>query len=68
MTTLSIELPTIQEPVETVSIIPENAKLLHTFIPTVEQVENNLRVFLELKERFALQLQRSASMLLMKQL
>ena len=45
MTTLSIELPTIQEPVETVSIIPENAKLLHTFIPTVEQVEKNIPIF-----------------------
>ena len=45
MTTLSIELPTIPEPVETVSIIPENAKLLHTFIPTVEQVEKNIPIF-----------------------
>ena len=45
MTTLSIELPTIQEPVETVSIIPENSKLLHTFIPTVEQVEKNIPIF-----------------------
>ena len=45
MTTLSIELPTIPEPEETVSIIPENAKLLHTFIPTVEQVEKNIPIF-----------------------
>lgn len=45
MTTLSIELPTIPEPEETVSIIPENAKLLHIFIPTVEQVEKNIPIF-----------------------
>lgn len=45
MTTLTIDLPTIQEAVETVQIIPENATLLHTFIPTVEQIEQNIPIF-----------------------